>query len=88
MMMILLPLDNQRLLECLSRVLLIYREEVVLVIVSKVFLKSAELLLRLAHLLKAFHWARAEGASNVHLPHDLSLKLSIGGTCVQVILIN
>jgi hypothetical protein len=82
-MMILLPLDMQR---CLFRVLLIYREGVLVVVGSDVFLKSSELLLRHAH--KAFHWARAEGTSKVHLPQDLPLKLSIGGTCVQVILIN
>ena len=85
MMMILLPLDMQRVLSSLFRVLLIYRKDI-LVVVSKVFLKSAELLLRLIHLLKAFHWARAEGASNVHLPHDLPLELPIGGTSIQVIM--
>jgi hypothetical protein len=86
-MMILLPLDMQRVLRCLFRVLLIYRKGV-LVVISKVFLKSAELLLRLIHLLKAFHWARAEGASKVHLPHDLPLELSIGGTCIHVVMFN
>lgn len=87
MLMILLPLDMQRVLRCLLRVQFIYRMEV-LIVASKVFLKSAELLLRLVHLLKPFHWARAEGASNVHLPHDLPLKLSIGGACIHVIMIN
>ena len=77
----------QRVLRCLFRVLLINRK-VILVVISKVFLKSAELLLRLVHLLQAFHWARAEGASYVHLPHDLPLKLSIGGTSIQVTIIN
>jgi hypothetical protein len=74
----------QRVLRCLFRVLLIYRKGV-LVVISKVFLKSAELLLRLVHLLQAFHWARAEGAGKVHLPHYLPLELSIGGTCIHVI---
>ena len=73
----------QRVLRCLFRVLLINRK-VILVVISKVFLKSAELLLRLVHLLQAFHWAGAEGASNVHLPHDLPLEFSIGGTCVML----
>jgi hypothetical protein len=87
MMMILLPLYMQRVLNSFFRVLLIYRKGI-LVVASKVFLKSAELLLRLIHLLKTFHWARTEGASNVHLSHDLPLKLSISGASIQVTIIN
>lgn len=83
-MMILLPLNMLRVLRCLFRVLLIYRK-CVLIVISNVFLKSAELLLRLVHLLKAFHWARAEGASKVHISQDLPLKLFIGGTCNYVV---
>lgn len=70
MLIILLPLDLLRYLSgihlCLS-----------VLIISQVFLKRPEFFFRLVQLLKTLHWAGTQGTIDVHLPHYLSLQVSI-----------
>ena len=70
MLIILLPLDLLRYLRgihlCLS-----------VLIISQVFLKRPEFFFRLVQLLQTLHWAGTQGTIDVHLPHYLSLQVSI-----------